>query len=312
DPANVNAKVVRNASVRQSLAQRLVRVFQLNVLADDADCDAPRRRVANRRDKLAPVREVCVGRAVLQAERGDYLVVEALLVECERHFVDGSNVFGGDDGLLLDVAEERDLRAQVARERAVAAAQKYVNGDAYLAQVADGVLRRFRFEFARGGDVWDEREVYEDRAVQAVLPLFVPHLAYGFEERQRFDVADRAADLDDDNVRFVLLGDGAHGALYLVGDVRDDLNGFAEVVASALLLDDGEIYSSGRPVVRAREARVREALVVSEVEVCLRDVVCDEDFAVLKRRHRAGVYVDVGVELDARDREAPRFQKASD
>src|ERR1041385_2292403 len=39
DPAHVNSQVVRPAAVRQGLAQRLVRVFQLNVLADDADGD---------------------------------------------------------------------------------------------------------------------------------------------------------------------------------------------------------------------------------------------------------------------------------
>src|SRR5205085_10023179 len=123
-----------------------------------ADCDASGGGVAYRRDQFAPVREVCCGRALLKAEREDYLVVEALLVECERHFVDDANVFGGDDGLLLDVAEERNLRAQVARERAVATAEEYVNGDADLAEVSDGVLRRFGFEFARGGYVWDGRE----------------------------------------------------------------------------------------------------------------------------------------------------------
>src|SRR6185295_1541497 len=109
----------------------------------------------------------------------------------------------------------------------------------------------------------------------AVLPLLVSHLANRFEERKTFDVADRAAYLDDDHVRGILLGDGAHGALYLVGDVRDDLNSFAEVVAAPLLLDDGEVYAPRRPVVRAREARVREAFVVTEGKVCLSAVVGD-------------------------------------
>ncbi|HYY41843.1 MAG TPA: CTP synthase, partial [Pyrinomonadaceae bacterium] len=88
----------------------------------------------------------------------------------ERHGVYGVHVFGGDDGLLFDVAEERNLRAEVARERALRAAEENVYGDAYLAQVTHGVLRRLRLQLARGGDVRDEREVNEDRAVLAVLP----------------------------------------------------------------------------------------------------------------------------------------------
>ena len=43
---------------------------------------------------------------------------------------------------------------------------------------------------------------------------------------------------------------------------------------------------------------VGEPLVVTEVEVGLRSVVGDEDLAVLQRVHRAGVDVDVRVELE--------------
>ena len=52
----------------------------------------------------------------------------------------------------------------------------------------------------------------------------VAHLAGRLEERQRLDVADRAADLRDDDVDVLgrLL---THAVLDLVGDVRDDLHG---------------------------------------------------------------------------------------
>ena len=49
-----------------------------------------------------------------------------------RHFVDGGDVFGGDDRLFLYVAEERDFRLQIFGEEAVGAAEKNVglNSDA--------------------------------------------------------------------------------------------------------------------------------------------------------------------------------------
>ncbi len=50
--------------------------------------------------------------------------------------------------------------------------------------------------------------------------------------------------------------------------------------------------------------RGREALVVTQVEVGLAAVFGDVDLAVLKRAHRAGVDVDVRVELDEGDVEA--------
>jgi hypothetical protein len=50
------------------------------------------------------------------------------------------------------------------------------------------------------------------------LPSSSRQLADRLEERQRLDVADRAADLDDHHV--VALGELLHRRLDLVGDVR--------------------------------------------------------------------------------------------
>ena len=61
-------------------------------------------------------------------------------------------------------------------------------------------------------------------------------------------------------------------------------------------------------LLRLRHPRVDEALVVAEVEVGLGAVVGDEHFAVLERRHRARIDVDVRIELDDGDFEAARFE----
>ena len=61
-----------------------------------------------------------------------------------------------------------------------------------------------------------------------------PELADRLEERLRLDVADGAADLRDDDVRRVPDGDAPDPLLDLVRDVRDDLDGRAEVLALAL------------------------------------------------------------------------------
>ena len=64
----------------------------------------------------------------------------------------------------------------------------------------------------------------------------VAELADGLEEGQAFDVADRAADLAQHEVD-VLVAGGDEG-LDGVGDVGDDLDGRAEIVAAAFLGDD--------------------------------------------------------------------------
>ena len=83
------------------------------------------------------------------------------------------------------------------------------------------------------GDVRHQREVHEEHVV---APQLDAQLADRLEERQRLDVAHRAADLDHADVG--VAGAHADAVLDLVGDVRDHLHGRAEVVAAALLGDD--------------------------------------------------------------------------
>jgi hypothetical protein len=107
------------------------------------------------------------------------------------------------------------------------------------------VLRRFRLYFTRRGDIGNERQVNEDR----ILPSdFLAELSNGFEERQGFDVADRAANLDDDHV--VSRRDAFHVRLDLVGHVRNHLHGAAEVFAAPFLVDDVLVDATRRHVVR--------------------------------------------------------------
>src|SRR5262249_38707824 len=80
-------------------------------------------------------------------------------------------------------------------------------------------------------------------------------------------------------------------------DVRDDLDGAAEIVAAALLLDDGLVDLAGGVVAVAAEGGVGEALVVAEVEISFGTVIEDVDLTVLVGAHRAGIDVDVRVEL---------------
>ena len=155
-----------------------------------------------------------------------------------------------DDRPLLDVAEQGDLLGLVLGQLALGPADEDVRLDADLPQALDGVLRRLGLRLARRLEIRDQRQV----DVQAVLLADVQgELADGFEERQPFDVADRAADLGDDDVH-VRRRQLAHRRLDLVGDVRNDLHGPAEVVAVAFLLDDGQVDLAGGVVAIAAQA----------------------------------------------------------
>ena len=143
-----------------------------------------------------------------------------------------------------DVGEQRDLAPLVVRQRPVGAAQQHVGLDTDLAQFLDRVLGRLGLDLAGRGDVRHQRQV---DVAGVVAPEFDAHLADRLEERQRLDVADRAADLDDGD--FGVARAAADEELDLVGDVRNHLHRAAEIIAAALLLDDALVDLAGGEVV---------------------------------------------------------------
>ena len=94
--------------------------------------------------------------------------------------------------------QKRAIFCRISRGNgAVGAAEQDVGLDADGEHLLDGVLGGLGLELLRGGDPGDERDVDEAGVVAAEV---LAHLADGFEEGQRFDVADGAADLDDGDV----------------------------------------------------------------------------------------------------------------
>ena len=163
------------------------------------------------------------------------------------------------------------------------------------------------FEFAGGCDVRNESDVNEERVFAAE---FEAHLADRFEKGKRLDVADGATDFDDDDVD--AFGNFFDGGFDFVGDVRNHLHRFAEIIAAAFFGENGFVDAAGGPVVVAAELRVREALVVTEVEIGFSAVFGDEDFAMLKRTHRAGIDVEIRIALLKGDFETATFEETTD
>ena len=178
-----------------------------------------------------------------------------------------------------------------------------------LQQRLHRVLRGFGLQLARSGHVGDQRQVHQRRVP---VTQRVAQLAHRLDERLRLDVAHRAADLGDDHVVFLGLRQQLDAAFDLVGDVGNDLHGLAQILALALLLDDALVDTARRDVVGLRRGLVREALVVSQVEVGLGAVLGDVAFAVLVGVERSGIDVDVGVEFLNGHRIAAGLQQAGD
>ena len=138
----------------------------------------------------------------------------------------------------------------------------------------------------------------------------VAELADRLEIRQALDIADRAADLAQHEIEIVVAV--ANEFLDGVGDVRNDLDGGAEIIAAPLLGENFLVDAAGGDVVLPRRRPAGEALVMAEIEVGFGAVVGDENLAVLVRRHRARIDVEIGVELAQADLVAARLQQRAE
>ena len=138
----------------------------------------------------------------MQAQLVDDQLVELVVDQAQRHFVDREIlVLLFDHRVDRHVAEQGDLLAVFAAERPLGAADEDVGLNTDLPQLADRVLRRLGLQLAGRLQIRHQREV----DVQAILLADVEReLANRFQERQAFDVADRAADLGDHHVDVVV------------------------------------------------------------------------------------------------------------
>ena len=169
--------------------------MELHVLADERDLDLAL-ALADPLGQLEPLAEVG-RRRVGSPSFSQTSSSRPSRLERLRDEVDVGDVLVRDHRLAVDVGEERDLVADVVRELLVRAADDDVRVDTDAAQLVDRVLRRLGLQLAGRVDERDERDVQ----VEHVLgPDLAPELADRLEERQRLDVADRAADLGDDDV----------------------------------------------------------------------------------------------------------------
>ena len=295
------------AAGAQGLGHRQVRVGEVDVLAHQSDPHGFMRLV-HPLQQVVPLRPVDV--AERQIQPAHHVGVELLTVQHLGDVVDRRRIRGGDHAVDVDVAHQRDLVLQRFGHVAVAAQDQRVGGDTDAAERGDRVLGGFGLELTRRRHERHQRAVQEE----AVLPAdLVAHLTRGLEERQRLDIADGAADLGDHHVGPVAVGVGLRhrqdAALDLIGDVRDDLNGVAEILAATLLGDHRRIHLSGSHIRRSGQVAVEETLVVPDVEIGLGAVLGDEHLAVLERVHRARIDVEVRVELLHGDLQATRGQQ---
>lgn len=271
----------------------LVGIGELDVLADETDthwfhllCSL---HLVEESDPVGHVALV-VARE-LELSHGD--LVEMLLLHENGHLVDGVDVDTLDYSVGIDIAEKGDLLTDRLVDILLGTEDENVGLDAFLLKGLDGVLGWLGLKLLACTEIRDESKVDEHCAVTE-FPL---ELANSLDEGKALDVADGTTNLSDYDIVLMVRAHEHDAALYLVGDVRDDLDSLAKIVATTLLLDDTLINTPGSDVVVLAGSDIEETLVVAKVEVCLGAVFGHVALAMLVRVERAGINVKVRVKF---------------
>src|SRR5271165_1435356 len=148
--------------------------------------------------------------------------------------------------------------------------------------------------------------MHEEHALASEL---VAELANRLEKRQALDIADRPADLADDEILAAEIGQDE--LLDRVGDVGDHLHRRAEILAAPFAADHRRIDPAGGDRIAAPRGNADVALVMAEIEIGLSPVIGDVDLPVLVGAHRAGIDIEVRVELPEPDLEPARLQQSA-
>src|SRR6266851_2460610 len=304
DPVEIDRDIVGNPAMAHRLGQRFVAVRQMCVLADDCDLDLPLGLV-NAVDDRLPAIEIGLGR--VKAEMEAHLAIEPLQVIGYRDGVDRIAIKGGDDPAFAQIAEQCDLLAGGRRYRPVTAAQQDVRLDAEAEEFLGGMLGRFGLELARRGNPRHQGQMHKEHSL---APEFVAELADRLEERQAFDVADRATDFAKDEI--LVREIGLDELLDRVGNVGDNLDRRPEIFAAPFAADHCRVDPAGGDRISTPRGGPHIALIMAQFELGLGSVVGDEYLAMLVGAHCGGVDIQIGVELAQPDPEPARLEQRSE
>ena len=294
-----------HSGVLQRLHHGNVSVMKLDIFAHKGNCDFCPGMLPGV-NHGPPVREIGLGAGKVQAFAGH--LGQLLLLHHQGNLIEHLHVQVLQYMIGGNVAEKGDFVLDCLIEGLLGAADQDVRLDSHALQILYTGLGGLGLEFTGSFQIGNEGYMDNAGISRACIVL---KLTDSLQEGLAFDVAYRAADLDDGDLRLFLIIIAVKAALDLVGDVGDHLNRAAAEVAPALLLENAPVDFSRGHIGVLRQAFINEALIVAQIQVRLSAVVGDEYLSVLDRIHGAGVNVDVGVKFLHGYLVASRLQQAA-
>ncbi len=217
--------------------------------------------------------------------------IKSLTLHSHRHFVYARQVFTLDYTLTVNIAEIGHLAQNTVVKMFLGAQDEHIGLYSHALQFLHRMLGGLCLQLSGSLKIRHISKVY----VYRILSKFPFQLPYCLHEGCTFNIANRAAYLGNHIVIMIFLPEQFHVALYLVGNVGHHLYGFAEIVATAFLVDYRLVYAASRERICLSGLNAGKPLVMSKVEVGFHTVHRNIAFSMLigVKRTRVDVYVRI-------------------
>ena len=123
------------------------------------------------------------------------------------------------------------------------------------------------------------------------------NLAHCFDKGQGFNITDAPAYFRDNEIIFSAFAQEEDVSLYLVCNMRDDLNSFSQIFSLSLFCNDIVVDPARGDVIGLGRANIKKTLIMAQVQVRLGPVIGDVALAVLVGVQCSGIDIDVGVKF---------------
>src|SRR3989338_1803591 len=210
--------------------------------------------------------------------------------------------------VFADIAPDREFLLSFFIERMRRACNKEVRLYAVTVQLPYRILGRARLHLT---DSPRDRQVRDDHKKHVVRILHLER-ARRLDKKRVLKIADRAAYLDDRNFAAVILCGRLHAVHDLVAHMWDRLDELPLIAERAFACDDRLVHHAACHVVVVREVAPKKTFVVPHILIGLEPAFEDEDFTVLGRVHRAGVDVQIRIDLHQIHRIALLLEQEAD
>ena len=195
---------------------------------------------------------------------------------------------------LRYVTEQSNLVLDGLIQRMLTSADDDIRLDAHALQILNTGLGGFGLQFLRSAQIRNQRYMDQNRIVMADFML---ELTNGLQERLALDITYGTADLDDGDTGLIIRKIAVETALDLIGDMRDDLYRTSAVITTTLFLQYGPVYFTGGDIGILIQVLIDETLIMSQIQIGLCTIFCDEYLAMLDRVHGAGINIDIRIEF---------------